>query len=242
MGLTVKAATALQLQPVFTDRQAKHDAFLAEASQAPPSYRVLLHMRRSLKILLDRLWGLKWDNARKEFFWRLAVDGIPTLARMHMLGQSCACGVVAPGRLHHYWECPVAQAVVAVINARVPQRHQVSRVHVWLSKVPSGSVLHAGLWLVICQAALGGMDKGRKALTRLESAAVHSHADVRVLPPAARVLVASKVAVASFWDLLQDYVGMGTCPEGWLEVGNAHPFLRVSTGPDGLRHLEVCRV
>ena len=33
---------------------------------------------------------------------------------MHMLGEPCAalCNHLAPDRGHHYWKCPVAQAVV----------------------------------------------------------------------------------------------------------------------------------
>jgi hypothetical protein len=32
---------------------------------------------------------LPWDNCRKELFWRLTVDGKPTLARMPAVGGSC---------------------------------------------------------------------------------------------------------------------------------------------------------
>lgn len=242
LGLTVKDATVLQMQPVLMARQMKHDAFLEDACQGVPAPHVLLHMQRELKVLFDNLWGLQWDNARKELFWRLAVDGLPTSARMHMLGESCACGAVAPGRLHHYWECPVAQAVIGVVNAHLPMQQGVSRCHLWLSKVPGGSALHSGVWMVVCQAALGGMDKGRRTLTALDLGATGSHGVVRVIPPAARLNIASKVAVATFWDLLQDYVGMATCPGRWLEqVGAAHPFLHVCTSPDGSRRLHVRR-
>jgi hypothetical protein len=243
-GLTVRQATSLQMQPFATARQVKHDAFLAEAHDpgVQIQHGVLFSMRRCLHALFHQLWQLKWDNARKELFWRLVLDGLPTSARMHMLGQTCACGILAPGRLHHYWECPVAQAVVHTIDTQLPQHHHVRRINVWLAKVPAGSDLHAGIWMVVCQAALGAMDKGRKTLSRLDLAARPGQsALIRVLPLDVRILIASKVAVATFWDLLQDFVGLGNCPEGWLMVGQDHPFLRVHTASDASQHLEVAR-
>ena len=139
-GLTVKQATSLQMQPIATARQVKQDAFLAEAHDqgVQVQHGVLFNMRRCLHALFHQLWQLKWDNARKELFWRLVLDGLPTSARMHMLGQTCACGILAPGRLHHYWECPVAQAVVHTIDTQLPQHHHVRRINVWLAKVPAG--------------------------------------------------------------------------------------------------------
>ena len=243
-GLTVRQATSLQMQPIVTARQVKHDAFLAEAQEqgVQGQYGVMLNMRRCLHALFHQLWRLKWDNARKELFWRMVLDGLPTSARMHMLGASCACGISTPGRLHHYWECPVAQAVVDTINTQLPHDHHVRRINVWLAKVPSGSNMHTGIWMVVCLAALGAMDKGRKTLSRLDLAArPGSTAPARVLPLDVRILIASKVAIATFWDLLQDFVGMGLCPEGWLMVGPDHPFLRVHTAPDASQHLEVVR-
>ena len=35
-------------------------------------------------------------------------DGL-SIARMHMLGQPCACEAQAPNRNHQFWACPVAQ-------------------------------------------------------------------------------------------------------------------------------------
>lgn len=94
----------------------------------------------------------------------------------------------------------------------------------------------------LCQAALGAMDKGRKTLSRLDLAARPGQtAPIRVLPLDVRILIASKVAVATFWDLLQDFVGLGNCPEGWLMVGQDHPFLRVHTASDASQRLEVAR-
>jgi hypothetical protein len=66
--------------------------------------------------LFKRLWRLPWDNQRKELFWRLSLDGLPTAARMHLLGEPCACGALAPCRRHHFWDCAVAQAVLTELH------------------------------------------------------------------------------------------------------------------------------
>jgi hypothetical protein len=69
--------------------------------------------------LLAKLWKLPWDICKKELLWRLSVDGKATPARMHAVGGSCRCGAVAPNILHHFWQCPVAEGVVALLKAHM---------------------------------------------------------------------------------------------------------------------------
>jgi hypothetical protein len=102
----------------------------------------------------------------------------------------CVCGPVVggqPGRRHHYWECPVAQAVVCVMQQQLVgwvsdalQPH-----HVLCMRCPqpdqgeqgvAGPALHKGLWLVVCLAAINAMDGGRKAANRLN---VEQHEQVQ---------------------------------------------------------------
>ena len=53
--------------------------------------------------------------------------------------------------------------------------------------------------------------------------------------------VAGRVAEAAFWDLLHDFVGMGSYPPEWAQqVAPAHPFLR-SAVHDGESVLMVHR-
>lgn len=41
-----------------------------------------------------------------------------------------------------------------------------------------------------------------------------------------RLQAAGRVAVATFWDRLHDFVGLGLCPAGWLDhIPTYHPFL-----------------
>ena len=219
--LTVKVATGLQLQPILEAREAKHLAFLALACQGLPP--ALQADTTELFKLFKQLWRLPWENERKELFWRLTLDGLPSAARMKLLGEPCACGTLAPCRRHHFWECSVAQAVVSELRrglAGYVGGQQLRPDHVWLARVPSQQ-LHAGLWLVISQAALLAMNRGRRLLTALKMAE-------QPLPAPARLLIARKVAATAFWDMLADFVGLALCPAAWLtQVPSQHPFLGV---------------
>jgi hypothetical protein len=66
-------------------------------------------------------------------------------------------------RQHVFWECPVAQAVLQEVQAGVPGGTQLLRQHVWLGLAPC-SAIRLAVWRVVCIAALGAMDKGRRCL------------------------------------------------------------------------------
>jgi hypothetical protein len=79
------------------------------------------------------------------------------------------------------------------------------------------------------------MNKGRQLLYKLSTS---QHA----LSTQQRIQVACKVAVATFWDMLVDFVGVGLSNPVWLvEVGPAHPFLHVMQNAEGQGHLCVNR-
>jgi hypothetical protein len=47
------------------------------------------------------------------------------------------------------------------------------------------------------------------------------------------VMLASKLAVATFWDMLYDFVGVGVCPPKWEgTVSSTHPFVCLTPGND----------
>lgn len=86
------------------------------------------------------------------------------------------CGAACPGRVHHFWDCPVAVAVVdSVLTAlpaawctRVAGRPPLTMRHVWLMQRPAGpKKLHSGVWRVVCLAALTAMDVGRLQANKL---------------------------------------------------------------------------
>ena len=59
----------------------------------------------------------------------------------------------------------------------------------------------------------------------------------------ARLLVVSRVAVATFWDMLADFIGLGMAPVTWMaEVHSQHPFMGVHIAADGSRSLVLRRV
>ena len=167
-SLTVRAATSLLTRPAADARAATYlapFAALATSSTAPAAAHLA-----ELQAAMQRLWRLPWENGRKEAFWRLAYDALPTAARMHV-DRPCSCGCPAPrpDRLHHFWACPVAQAVVSDIQAAcataaapAPPPPPLALAHLWLARTPAG--LHAGIWGVVCLAAIEAMDRGRRGL------------------------------------------------------------------------------
>jgi hypothetical protein len=77
------------------------------------------------------------------------------------------------------------------------------------------------------------MNKGRQLMYKLSTSQP-------ALSNQQRIDIACKVAVATFWDMLVDFVGVGMCNPLWLaEVGIAHPFLHVVHDAEGLGHLQV---
>ena len=62
-----------------------------------------------------------------------------------------------------------------------------------------------------------------------------------VNPPTDRPAPAP-VAVVSFWDLLQDFIGLRLCPQAWLQqVPAQHPFLGTQVRPNGSLRLVLHR-
>ena len=91
----------------------------------------------------------------------------------------CVCGPVAGGqppcRRHHFWDCPVAQAVVGVLQQQLagwfsdalqPQ-HVLCMVCPVVVGVAGAPALHKGVWRVVCLAAINTMDEGRVAANKL---------------------------------------------------------------------------
>lgn len=225
--LRVKQATRLQLQPLLEARAVKHGAFIQEAYAGGGAQPAQLDPA-SLLPLFQQLWELPWENTRKEVFWLLALDGIPTAARLHQgEGEPCNCGQRLPDRVHHFWDCPVARSVCREMQRALgAQAPALSRSQVWLMQAPAG--VHSGVWRVACLAALGAMDHGRKLLVAWRLAADAGRRGGRGAPPPLpqRITLATRVAVACFWDLLQDFVFLGLAPAPWLaDVSVDHPFL-----------------
>ena len=185
--LTVKTATSLQLGPLRTTRKQKFQQFASEALISQPR-RVVAGIGCVHKAQ-KQLWKLRWDNHFKEIYWRLPLDGLCTAARMHHADDYCLCGAQQPGRAHHFWHCPVAQAVVqhvvqqlpAAWCTRPPNRPTLLMHHLWLMQPPPGPrPIHPGVWQVVCLAALNAIDLGRQATNefRLQQRQMSASANV----------------------------------------------------------------
>jgi hypothetical protein len=170
--LSVRQATAVQLRPLFELREQYRrdfvDAVTSAVVRGNPAH--VDDCCRSIAAAQRQLWKLRWDNHYKEVFWRLPLNGLATAERMHMHDSSCVCGAVGGGRRHHFWDCPVARAVVATMERQLPGWFDASLQpqHVLCMKCPvavgvvGARPLHKGVWRVVCLAAINAMDLGRR--------------------------------------------------------------------------------
>jgi hypothetical protein len=157
-------------------RQAFVDLFSTAVVRGDPAAVRLCY--KAVATAQRQLWKLKWDNAFKEVYWRLVLNGLATAERMHLQQCNCVCGPVEggqPGRQHHFWDCPVAQSVVRVLQQQLvgwfPGALQPQHVLCMVCPVAVGvegaPVLHNGVWRVVCLAAINAMEVGRRAAYKL---------------------------------------------------------------------------
>ena len=150
------------------------------------------------------------------------MDGVGLLGNGHLGGDAevCACGgdVGDSPRMHHFWACPIAQAVVGALSE--VGGVAVSRDALWLAVCPGG--LQQGVWDVVCLAALTAIERGRRyARTR-----VRAHG-----PAATLVQRACACAVADLWGRLSGFVSLQRVPKrGWASVPPEHPFVGLIDG------------
>ena len=147
-------------------RADKHAAFAAEAlGPAASAATVAAAARRLSAQLLPALSRLRWENAAKEMFWLLALDGVHVGTRAAHQPLPCVlCGGAAlADRAHLFWECPPALAVRGALQQELARRGcavVLERRHVWLMECPNRA-LHADLWRVACLAAVRAMNGAR---------------------------------------------------------------------------------
>lgn len=193
--------------------------------------------------VLARWWKLRVPNEHKEAAWRLTLDGFPTARRMHTGRHCVACGAAEPGVEHHCWECPVAGAVRQELEGQL-RAHRVGQgapwlaadralrcAEVWLGVLPHPQ-LHRMVWDMVCLAAIGAMEFGRKVAW-----AVAAEAPALPLPVVERI--AGRAAVGEFWRVLADFAVSAVVPrrvQGQLLT--QQPFVAwhvVLAGGNGLR-------
>jgi hypothetical protein len=123
--------------------------------------------------------------------------------------------------MHHFWQCPVARALLDEMNELLPV--SISREQLWLVRSPPG--MHQLVWDVVCLAAVSALEMGRRLLLRRRPLAG--------APPLCVLRVCAE-CVADFWARLRGFVALGRPPRGWGEVSPVHPFLAASWAGDVL--------
>ena len=226
LELTVRGATELQLGPERgqkEERQRKYYALATGAQGDAPE------AAEAVQAWLGRAWGTGWDNRMIETPFLLAYNGHGTAERRRAAGETCSCGFVCPGRVHHFWDCPVAEAVLSAVRSGMPPGTILTRKHVWLGRVP-GCQIDRGVWQVVAVAALEAMAKGRSRLIREKLSG--EAGDPPTHPPGAEATAAAGAhAAQSFWTSLQEYVSMRHWPRGWEHsLAQDGPFLQRQRG------------
>jgi exonuclease III len=232
--LGVRQASTLLMQPVAAARAERWRGYLAEAMGIVPA-ELPGDMIPCLYGLFAKLWKLGWHNERKVVFWRMCVNGLPFASRFNT-GKSCVCSAAAadnPGRLHHFWHCEAAQAVIGELQRGLQCSNiALERRHVWLMEVPAevderygNSAVVRQLWRVVCLSALNAM--------------WHYTCHVMAASPAVRDAlqqqaegsgVGSHIAVAHFRGLLEEFARVGRPPKAWHRLLPADaPFFRYSS-------------
>jgi hypothetical protein len=209
LELTVREATELQLEPergMKEERQRKYYALATGGSGDSPE------AASAVQDWLGRVWDTGWDNHRKEKAFLLAYNGFGTAERRRAAGERCSCGVQCPGRDHHFWDCPVATAVLDAVRLGLPLGTSLRREHVWLGRAP-GCRIDSGVWQVVAVAALGAMAKGRGFLIKEKLSLMSGDPP----PGAAEAAAAGAHAAQFFWTSLQEFVSMRQWPRGWVD-------------------------
>lgn len=202
---------------VHAARQVVFSSYCALALQRPASDPAVAAAVPPLIALLERLWRLRWSNRHKETFWRLIYNGLPTAARMHK-PTPCACGHPSPCRSHHFWDCPIAKALLADISTQLPGAPPQSQAVLWLALPPA--TCHPEVWDVVCLAAVAALDSARRRMVLQ----LHNGFSIPGAPEWTEPL--STHAIAHFWRLLADFCGAEAAPPAWREhLSGSHPFI-----------------
>ena len=190
----------------------------------------LLSDVRAFQASLASLWSVPCDNRVKETLWRLAVAAIPGCRVRQWRCPCCTATHAAEGvdqRRHCFWQCPVAAAVVAQLDAALRAAGggaAVTRAALWLLQPPQGARVTPAVWRLVCAAALDAMEYERRLVWARSLEAAWEEPDRRRVAGEA-----GRLTAARFWQHLQDFCL--TAPEaGDWALPADHPFIGVVEG------------
>lgn len=252
-AISVRKLTAVQMHIINSPRFQRFKAYATEAGDSDPAAAA----KRLKKDIFRQVWSLPWENKYKEIFWRLAVHGVAMYGSSRYRGTDqpplpCLCGRGPVSRMHHFWECPIATAVMQEVQlgrnpaaAATTAASSITREQVWLLQAPP-RVSH-DIWQVVVLAALNAMDVGRRRLTSVYMTANQQHptnqpppspeAQQRNSATAEQLQLACVFATERFWSNLRDFAVLNHCrpPKRWvsqLSSSPAHPFFEVQQLPE----------
>jgi hypothetical protein len=153
-------------------------------------------------------------------------NGLPTAERMDRV-ERCACGAEGThGRLHYFFECPVAKHLLRELQDALGRPGPVTPSMLFSASSPPEC--HAGVWQVVVLAATDAMWRavrvGRRAMQRRGRKTPAARAG----PELAERL--GRLAVAHFWDRIADFSSLRKTPAIWrtacAERGRYQRFMR----------------
>jgi hypothetical protein len=211
-AVTVALATRLQ-------RLAAHDAIAPRHAACLDRVRSLDGLQPGALLpavpsVLSRWWRVRVANTYKEAAWRLPLDAFPTAARIQRAlpvnqRSSCvACSHVSPDVSHHFWLCPVAEAVRREVEAQLVGHGWLQPVvrlpcsSLWLGRPPDPRLLSL-VWDFVCLAAVHAMERGRRVAWAVAD---------RLGAPHLVEQVAARAARRAFWEALADFAATTTVP------------------------------
>ena len=273
-GLSVQLGTQLLTLAVADQRSAARTRFarlalsLSATAGPAPSEADVDSAAHALHTAMRTLWRLPWDNRHKETLWRMSVVGVQAAGGHDIVLGPCPCGWEVPAaaadgalayQAHVFWECPVATAVRATLASALPPATPLPCAAVWLLRPPGDRPLHAGVWQVVCAAAVRAMAWGRRYLwAKTHDSSTPVDVTQRLItdffapvtavapPPAGQAAgalpQACRLAVSHFWSSLLEFTELysGLVPSEWPRPwpGPTHPFMGV-VGVEAMAHLQL---
>jgi hypothetical protein len=249
--ITVRSVTTLLTRPALRAQESARSTLAARAyALSTPSPQPA---PKPIGLKFSLIWKLKWLNEHKEPLWRLSLNGFPGRHLLH----SCPCGGHHPSsfpssqralawRDHHYWLCPLAQAIVSSISKALlpPLNITLECHHFWLLSPPHTSI-HEGVWSVIATAAIAAMDTARRYMIKCHLEDTERHSSQHLItdffhlthPTHVRISPlsrASRFAASRFWALVRDFAELNpSVPSSWVEEKTklqGHPILSSADG------------
>ena len=154
--------------------------------------------RTAMLALFDRVWHLRWCNRVKETYWRFIYNGLELACRFPNQPSPCeACPECRATRVHVFWECQVARALVQDLEGIFQPGRPITCRQIWLLEPPpppGAGVVPQQLWDMVGLATLA-------ALWATKRMAYACRKEGKPIP----VQTLVRTARVKFWDHVTDF-------------------------------------